>query len=230
MKTGPYADSKHCVWEPRKGWAEWRSEKRLWAWLLCAVWPLCALSADPTVPPGSTMRPGQGDERDSLFPAHDEQEIFRVQCLTQCWTLHTSTESIYLTGRKSPLKASFLLNMSMFPGTLISTFKVTRSSGMVLLWNDPMSSWAEGFETARSTILGDSGNLRRWDLAGSRSLREPVRAPCLVPSLASFSHEVNSSPPPHTEQAWRSGSDETQSPKQSFSSQAVGRTVTVMHK
>lgn len=171
-----------------------------------------------------------GRWRDSLFPAHEEQEIFRVQCLTQCWTLHTSTESIYLTGRKSPLKASFLLNMSMFPGTLISTFKVTRSSGMVLLWNDPMSSWAEGFETARSTILGDSGNLRRWDLAGSRSLREPVRAPCLVPSLASFSHEVNSSPPPHTEQAWRSGSDETQSPKQSFSSQAVGRTVTVMHK
>lgn len=49
-----------------------------------AGWPLCALSADPTVPPGSTMRPGQGDERDSLFPAHDEQEIFRVQCLTQC--------------------------------------------------------------------------------------------------------------------------------------------------
>lgn len=42
---------------------------------VCTVWSLCALSADPTVPPGNTMRPGQGDEQDSLFPAHDKQEI-----------------------------------------------------------------------------------------------------------------------------------------------------------
>lgn len=96
-----------------------------------------------TVPPGSTIRPGQGDERDSLFLAHDEQEIFRVQCLTQCWTLHTSTESIYLTGRKISFKSQLPIEHVDVPGHSYLYFQSYQKlwDGFTMKWPHELMCW-----------------------------------------------------------------------------------------